>query len=68
MKALHLVSFILLAVGGLNWGLFALMGWDISQFLGGMDSNLARLVYALVGLAAVVEIVTHTKNCRACKA
>ncbi|KKT61896.1 MAG: hypothetical protein UW57_C0026G0005 [Candidatus Giovannonibacteria bacterium GW2011_GWA1_44_29] len=34
MKALHRIAFILLVVGGLNWGVWALFGWDISALLG----------------------------------
>lgn len=67
MKGLHKVTFILLVIGGLNWGVWALSGWDISVLLGGMDSTLAKLVYILVGLSAVYEVATHGKNCRNCK-
>lgn len=67
MKALHKVTFILLVVGGLNWGVWALSGWDVSALLGGMDSALAKLVYILVGLSAIYEVVAHGQNCRNCK-
>lgn len=67
MKALHKVTFILLVIGGLNWGVWALSGWDISALLGGMDSTLAKLVFILVGLSAIAEVAAHTKSCRYCK-
>lgn len=69
MKALHMIAFILLVVGGLNWGLYAATGgtWEVGQLLGGMTSGAAMVVYALVGLAAVYEVVTHPKSCKACK-
>ncbi len=65
MKGLHVVTFILLVVGGLNWGLVGLGGesWNVVALLG---DGVARLVYVLVGLAAVVEIVSHKKCCKAC--
>ncbi len=66
MKYLHMVTFLLLVIGGLNWLLFALTGKDIGSFIGGMDSMLARAIYLLVGLSAIFEIVTHKKNCRQC--
>lgn len=66
MKALHMVTFLLLVVGGLNWLLFALVGWDVSKFLGGMDTMLAKVVYILVGLSAIFELVTHKKSCKEC--
>ena len=66
MKALHTVTFLLLVIGGLNWLLVGVWGWDISAWLGGMDSGLARLIYVLVGLSAIIEIVGHKKNCKNC--
>ncbi len=63
---MHKLTFILLVVGGLNWLLVGVLGWDISRFLGGMDSMVARAIYILVGLSAVYEIVTHKGNCKAC--
>lgn len=67
MKALHTVSFILVIVGGLNWLLVGLLKWDIGSLLGGMDSILSRIVYVLVGVAAVYLIVTHKKTCKDCE-
>jgi uncharacterized membrane protein YuzA (DUF378 family) len=64
MKGLHMVTFILLIIGGLNWGLEAL-GVGIGNYIPG---GLATLIYALVGISAVVELVTHKKCCTACKA
>ena len=65
-KSLHMVTWILLIVGGLNWLLFGLLGWDIGSLVGGMGSMLAKIIYILVGLSAVYEIVVHKKNCRLC--
>lgn len=63
---MHKVAFILLVVGGLNWLLFGVLQWDISRFLGGMDSMASRAIYVLVGLAAVYELAMHKGNCRSC--
>jgi uncharacterized membrane protein YuzA (DUF378 family) len=66
-KILHLVSFILVVVGGLNWGLVGLFRWDlVATLLGGPDSILTRLVYVLVGVAAVLMVISHKKDCRGC--
>ncbi len=64
---LHKIAFILLVIGGLNWLAMALFFWDLSDLLGGMSSPLSRLVYFLVGLAALYEIVNHRKTCKACE-
>lgn len=66
MKGLHTITWLLLVIGGLNWLVWALFGWDVGQLLGGMDSTVAKVVYILVGLSAVVEIATHKKNCKMC--
>lgn len=61
-----MVAFILLVVGGLNWGLY-LFGFEVgAKFLGGMDSTPAKAVYALVALSAVFELVTHKSSCKMC--
>ncbi|MEK7195118.1 MAG: DUF378 domain-containing protein [Patescibacteria group bacterium] len=63
---MHKVTFILLVIGGLNWLLFGLFGWEVGSLLGGMDSWIAKIVYILVGLSAIYEVATHKKNCRWC--
>jgi uncharacterized membrane protein YuzA (DUF378 family) len=66
MKLLHQVAFILVIIGGLNWLLVGLFGFDIGTFLGGQSAIVSRLIYILVGLAAVAEIVKHKQNCKMC--
>ena len=67
MKQLHMVSFLLLVVGGVNWLLVGLFQFDlVESLLGGVSPSLVKLVYILVGLAAVYEVVSHKANCRAC--
>lgn len=64
---LHTITFILLVVGGLNWLLVGLFNWELgTNLLGGMDSLVSKIVYILVGLSAVIEILTHKKNCKNC--
>ena len=62
MKSLHTVSFILLVIGGLAWGLHA-FGYDVVDMLG---DSLAQVVYVLVGLSALYELVNHKKTCKNC--
>ncbi|MDP2649141.1 MAG: DUF378 domain-containing protein [bacterium] len=67
-KALHMVAWILVIVGGLNWLLVGIIGWDIGALFGGMDAVISRVIYVLVGLAAIFELVTHKKGCKKCSA
>ncbi|MEI8062168.1 MAG: DUF378 domain-containing protein [bacterium] len=67
MKSLHAVTFILLVIGGLNWLLIGINpSWDLVAMLLGAGSTLARIVYILVGLSAVVEIAGHKSSCKCC--
>ena len=67
MKALHMVAFILLIVGGLNWLLLGLFGWEIGMLFGGSSALISRAIYVLVGLAAVYELFTHKGRCKGCQ-
>ena len=68
MKGLHMASFILLIVGGLNWGLVGInQSWNIVETLFGQWSGVLSAVYILVGLAAIFEAVTHKGNCKYCE-
>ncbi|HEX2197687.1 MAG TPA: DUF378 domain-containing protein [Burkholderiales bacterium] len=56
------IAMILLIVGGINWGLVGLMQFDlVAAIFGGQDSTLSRIVYVLVGLAALYSIYTAMK-------
>ena len=60
MKKLDILAAVLLVIGGLNWGLVAVANFDLVATLVGLDfgeTNAAsRLIYGLVGLAAVYEV------------
>lgn len=54
LKLLDVVALVLIIVGGLNWGLVGFFQFDLVAWLfGGSASVVARIVYALVGVAAV---------------
>ena len=59
-RSMDLLAAVLLVVGGLNWGLVAVAKFDLVAWIFGMDfgeTNVAsRIVYGLVGLAAVYGV------------
>ena len=57
MKIINTVTLVLLIVGGLNWGLVGLFGFDLVAALFGEMSPLSRIVYTLVGASALWQIV-----------
>jgi len=66
MKALHMVAFLLLVVGGLNWGLVGLFNYNLVEMLLGSMPSVVMIVYVLVGLSAVYIGVTHKGDCKIC--
>ena len=60
MTALGWVYLILFglfaAIGGLNWGLVGVFDFDLVAAVFGDMSALARIIYVIVGLAAVYQI------------
>ena len=56
LNALDWAATILMIVGGLNWGLVGAFDYNVVATLFGADSPLTRLVYAVVGIAALYGI------------
>lgn len=65
MKILKKVAYVLLIVGGLNWGLVGLFDFNLVDQIFGDMTMISRVVYALVGVSAVCVAVTLSK-CRGC--
>jgi len=73
MKIVHMIAFILLVIGGLNWGLVGLGGfvgadWNVVHMILGGVPSLEWIVYILVGLSAVWLAVNHKNACKVCNA
>ena len=63
---LHAIAFLLLIIGGLNWLLVGIFQTDVGTWLGGMDSAIARIIYVLVGISALIMLASYKKmsDCR----
>ncbi|UDL89464.1 DUF378 domain-containing protein [Mesorhizobium sp. PAMC28654] len=56
MRAMNLVTLVLIILGGLNWLSMGISGHDmIGTILGG--ATLARLAYVVIGLAAIWQLM-----------
>jgi uncharacterized membrane protein YuzA (DUF378 family) len=53
---LDIIALILLIVGGLNWALVGLFNFDIVAAILGLLTIGSRIIYILVGIAAVYGI------------
>ena len=66
MKAIHYIAVILVIVGALNWGLVGAFDFNLVNKILGSMPTLERIVYILVGLAALYEAFTHKSTCKMC--
>ncbi|MCE4343492.1 DUF378 domain-containing protein [Xanthomonas hortorum] len=63
MKAINVITLVLLIVGGINWGLVDLFQFDlVATLFGGQDALLSRVVYTLVGISALWQLVPLFRN------
>ncbi|MGN1419965.1 MAG: DUF378 domain-containing protein [Eubacterium sp.] len=54
MRVVNNIALILSIIGGINWGLIGLFKFDLVAWIcGGQDSIISRIIYTIVGLAAI---------------
>ena len=57
MSLIQRIALILTVIGAINWGLIGFFQFDLVAFLfGGQDAIISRVVYALVGIAGLINI------------
>ena len=72
MKALHIIAFILVTVGALNWGLVGLgwlvsgADWNVVHMILSSSIQFEAIVYVLVGVSGLWLAIGHGKDCHAC--
>ena len=54
MNFLKNLSYILLLIGAINWGLVGLFNFDLVAFLFGNMTFWTRTIYILVGISALI--------------
>lgn len=57
LNALDWIALILVIIGGLNWGLVGIFGFDLVAWIFASIYVVARIVYVLVALAAIYLII-----------
>ena len=65
LNGLDWLALVLVLVGALNWGLVGFFGLDLVAAIFGDMSAVARIIYGLVGIAAVYMAVVSTSLRRA---
>ncbi len=59
------ICLILVIIGGINWGLIGIFGFNLVTFLFGAWPIVERIIYVLVGIAAIILIFVAC-SCRGC--
>ncbi|MBW3004646.1 DUF378 domain-containing protein [Candidatus Woesearchaeota archaeon] len=62
MGTLDWIAFVLLIIGGLNWGLVGIGGWNVVDMIFGSIPILLKIVYILVGLSALYMLYVQFKK------
>lgn len=60
------VAFMLLIIGGIDWGILGLSNFNLLGFIFGCGA-IARIVYILVGASAVTMLIFVIRSSRVCK-
>ena len=60
LKTLDCITYSLIMIGALNWGLVGLFRFDVIAAFFGPMSELSRIVYATVGIAALYDCLLYT--------
>jgi uncharacterized membrane protein YuzA (DUF378 family) len=63
MKYLKQIAYVLLLIGGINWGIYGVSGYDVVEVLFGQIPMIANLVYVLVGLSSFYIILSRLTLC-----
>lgn len=55
------IVFVLLLLAGLNWGFVGLFSWDFIGGIFGEMSVLTRIIYVLMGIAAIYRFIVWAR-------
>lgn len=62
MQVLKIITYILVLIGAINWGLVGLFNIDLVAMIFGDMTVLSRIVYALVGISAIIYAILSYKD------
>lgn len=62
MQVLKIITYILVLIGAINWGLVGLFNIDLVAMIFGDMTVLSRIVYALVGISAIIYAILFYKD------
>jgi len=66
MSIVKWITYSVVLIGALNWGLIGAFNFDLVSFLFGEMSVLTRVIYTIVGLWAITYFVLSIKDNTEC--
>ncbi len=63
IKFLKILSYVLVAIGALNWGLVGALNFNLVTYLFGEMTMVSRIIYCLVGFCGLLLIVFAPQCC-----
>lgn len=63
LNVLDWIGLILVVIGGLNWGLVGVFKFDLVKAIFGDMTIISRIIYIVVGIAAIYTIFILVKLC-----
>jgi uncharacterized membrane protein YuzA (DUF378 family) len=61
-NGLYGTAIVLLIIGGLNWALVGLFGFDLVAAIFGQMTVLSRIIYILVGISAIYVAIAEPQR------
>ncbi len=64
LSTMDWVTFVLVIIGGINWGLVGALDFNLVDTIFGVGSAIATIIYVLVGLSAIYWLFMMGKLCK----
>ena len=62
MYYLRILSYLLIVIGALNWGLVGFMNIDAVSLLFGEMTVVTRVIYCLVGISGILSLISTYRH------
>ncbi len=58
MNILRIITYLLVIIGAINWGLVGFFGFDLVASIFGEMTLVTRIVYGLIGISAIISLIS----------
>jgi len=64
MRYLQYITYTLIIIGALNWGMIGLFNIDVVSAIFGPMSVFTRIIFSIVGLAGLINLIMELTVCK----